>query len=180
MSSLQSDSLIHIATIGKSVGFRGDLKLHLFTDFSEQFKKNSSFFVSKDLSLTIERIDLARSLVKFIGYDSELEAKKLTNKDLFTTLERTRSECKLADGEHFWFDLIGCKVLEDGEVLGEVVEVERINATNYLHIKTDEALLKDKTAKLFLIPKITPFVVGVDLDAKTITVSGAKDILEAS
>jgi ribosomal 30S subunit maturation factor RimM len=60
------------------------------------------------------------------------------------------------------------------------VEVERINATNYLHIKTDEALLKDKTAKLFLIPKITPFVVGVDLDAKTITVSGAKDILEAS
>lgn len=170
----QSNSdLIYIATIGKTVGFKGKLKLHIHSDFPEQFKKGVSFYVNKNYTLTINSIDLSKSIVSFVGYESMEDAKKLTNKELFTTLERTRDECNLQDGEYFWFDLVGCRVFEDDELLGEVSEVERIANANYLHIKTD--------TKKFLLPLIMGrFVLSVDLEKKEITTSGAKDIFEAS
>ncbi len=118
--------------------------------------------------------------MKFLGYSSPEDTKKLTNKQLYTTIERTRNECRLEDGEYFWFDIEGCSVVEDGKVLGVVEEVERISITNYLCVKTDEVLIKDGFAKSFLIPFNQPFRVSVDIDKKVITVSGAIDILEAS
>jgi 16S rRNA processing protein RimM len=71
-------------------------------------------------------------------------------------------------------------VVEDGKKLGKVKEVERIAVTNYLSIITDESLVKDGFAKSFLIPFIEPFKQSVDIDTKTITVSGGIGILEAS
>lgn len=180
MSKQQSEQLLHIATIGKTVGFRGELKLHIFTDFLEQFKKNSSFYINNQDILTIEKVDLNRSLIKFMGYDDMQKAQKLVNKDLFTTIERTRVECHLADGEYFWFDLIGCVISENGEVLGSVLEVDRIAGVNYLFIQTSKELVDSGFVKKFLIPNIKPFIISVDIDSKSIISSGAKDILEAS
>ena len=60
-------------------------------------------------------------VIPFIEIDKdgdEVENKKLTNKNLFTTIERTRKECRVGNGEYFWFDIEGCKVIEDGKVLG--------------------------------------------------------------
>ena len=95
-------------------------------------------------------------------------------------MEETRANCKLEDGEFFWFDLVGCAVVEDGKILGEVVDIDRINAFNYLKVQTDESLIKDGFAKTFLFPHNLPFVLDTDIDKKIITTSGAMDILEAS
>ncbi|MBE0515182.1 ribosome maturation factor RimM [Sulfurimonas sp.] len=178
--SKQSSKLLHIATIGKSVGLKGDVKLHIKSDFPEQFKKGASFFINEKESLTISEINHERALVKFLGYSSAEDTKKLTNKGVYTTIERTRSECHLEDGEYFWFDIEGCTVVEDGEVLGVVEEVERISITNYLSVKTDEKLVEKGFAKTFLIPFNKPFTISTDIDKKVISVSGGIDILEAS
>jgi 16S rRNA processing protein RimM len=178
--SKQSNKLLHIATIGKSVGLKGDMKLHIKSDFPEQFKKGASFFINEKESLIISDVNHERALVKFSGYFSPEDTKKLTNKQLYTTIERTRNECHLEDGEYFWFDIEGCSVVEDGEVLGIVEEVERISITNYLNVKTDEKLVEKGFAKTFLIPFNQPFRVSIDIDKKVITVSGGIDILEAS
>lgn len=178
--SKQQSKLLHIATIGKVVGLRGEMKLHIKSDFPEQFKKGVSFPVNENESLTISEVNHERGLVKFVGYDSPEDAKKLTNKNLFTTIERTRKECRLGNGEYFWFDIEGCKVIEDGKVLGIVDEMDRISVTNYLIVKTDEALVKDGFAKRFLIPFNKPFTLSTNIEEKIITVNGAMDILEAS
>ncbi|MDY0123838.1 ribosome maturation factor RimM [Sulfurimonas sp.] len=178
--SKQSNKLLHIATIGKSVGLKGDMKLHIKSDFPEQFKKGASFFINEKESLTISEINHERALVRFLGYSSPEDAKKLTNKHLYTTIERTRDECHLQEGEYFWFDIEGCTVVEDGEVLGVVEEVDRISATNYLIIKSDERLVEKGFAKSFLIPFNEPFTIDTDIENKVITVSGGMDILEAS
>lgn len=178
--SKQSSNLLSIATIGKSVGLKGEMKLHIKSDFPEQFKKGVSFFINDKDSVTIDSVNFERGLVKFSGYNSPEDAKKLTNKHLYTTIERTRSECRLEEGEHFWFDIVGCSVVEDGKVLGIVDEVDRISITNYLFVKTDEALVKEGFAKSFLIPFNKPFTIKTDIEKKIITVSGAMDILEAS
>lgn len=178
--SKQFNKLLHIATIGKSVGLKGDMKLHIKSDFPEQFKKGASFFINEKESLTISDINHERALVRFLGYSSPEDAKKLTNKHLYTTIERTRDECHLEDGEYFWFDIEGCTVVEDGEVLGVVEEIDRISITNYLSVKTDEKLVNKGFAKSFFIPFNKPFRVHTDIDKKVITVSGGMDILEAS
>lgn len=178
--SKQSSKLLHIATIGKSVGLKGDMKLHIKSDFPEQFKKGTSFFINEKESLTISDINHERALVRFFGYSSPQESKKLTNKQLYTTIERTRDECHLEEGEYFWFDIEGCSVVEDGEVLGVVEELERISVTNYLNIKTDEKLVEKGFAKNFLVPFNKPFTLNTDIGKKVITVSGGMDILEAS
>lgn len=177
---MKTTDLIYIATIGKTVGIKGDMKLHIKSDFPEQFKKGVSFTINKKDTLKILDINLERGIVKFEGYTTPELAKKLTNKDLYTTYEQTRKDCHLADGEHFWFDIIGCKVYEEDELLGEVKEVERILDVNYLLIQTDLELVQEKKAKSFLVPHKKPFLISIDIDTKMIKISGAKDILEAS
>lgn len=180
MSNQYKEPLLHIATIGKTVGIKGDMKFHIKTDFPEQFKKGSTFLINRKDQLTLSEVDLDRLLVKVNGITNIEDAKKFTNAKLFTTREESRKNCHLAKGEYFWFDLEDCQVYEDGKLLGLVKEVERISITNYLNIVTDESLVKSGSAKSFLVPFIEPFKQSVDIDKKIITLKGALDILEAS
>ena len=176
----KQNKLLHIATIGKTVGIKGDMKLHIKSDFPEQFVKGATFLINKKDKVTLTDVNLDRGLVKLNNITNLEDAKKFTNAKLFTTYEDTRKNCHLNEGEYFFFDLEDCNVYEDGKKLGHVHEVERIGITNYLSIVTDEILVKEGFAKNFLVPFIEPFKVNVDIDKKVITLSGAMDILEAS
>ena len=177
---MKFSDLLHIATIGKTVGIKGDMKLHLNTDFPEQFKNNTSFFINTRERLTLREVNHDRGLIKIDGIFTPEDAKKYTNTKLYATLEETRQNCHLDEGEFFWFDIQDCDLIEDGELLGKVVEIDRINASNYLKIQTDVKLIESGCAKTFLLPHNPPFVIKTDIDTKTIITSGAKDILEAS
>jgi len=178
--SKHSSPLLHIATIGKTVGIHGDMKLHIKCDFPEQFVKGSTFAINKKDTITLSEVNLDRLLVQVNGITNLDDAKKFTNAKLFTTQEETRKNCKLEAGEYFFFDLEDCDVYEDGKLLGRVREVERLAITNYLSIVTDESLVENGLSKSFLVPFVEPFKVSVDIDKKVITLSGALDILEAS
>ena len=178
--SKHSSQLLHIATIGKTVGIKGDMKFHDKSDFPEQFKVGSTFLINKKETITLTDVNYERGLVKINNLSNPLDCKKFTNAKLFTTYEETRKNCHLEDGEYFWFDLEDCQVYEDGKLLGSVKEVERIAITNYLSIVTDESLVENGLPKSFLVPFAQPFKKSVDIDKKIITLSGAMDILEAS
>jgi len=175
-----NSKLLHIATIGKTVGLYGDMKLHIKSDFPEQFVKGATFFINKKESITLEEVNIQRGLIKISGYPTPESAKKFTNAKLYTTFEKTKEQCHLEEGEFFWFDIIGCSVYENKKLLGVVEEVERIAIADYLQIKTDDKLLETGHAKSFLLPYHEPFIVATDIEKKVIEVSGAMDILEAS
>ncbi|MGE4511410.1 MAG: ribosome maturation factor RimM [Sulfurimonadaceae bacterium] len=178
--SNRSLSMIHIATLGKTVGLKGDMKLHVQSDFPEQFVKGAVFFINKNETITLSEINLEKGLVKIKGYDTPESAKKLTNAKLYTTLEKTKEDIHLQEGEYFWFDIIGCELYEGSRYLGKVQEVERITLTDYLAVGTDQKLVEEGFAKNFLVPYHKNFIVSVDIDKKRIDVTGAFDILEAS
>jgi len=156
------------------------MKFHIKCDFPEQFYNGVSFFTSLKKEITLDDVNHPRGTIKIAGINTVEDAKKFTNVKIFTTREETRKNCHLEDDEYFWFDLEDCKVLEDGKLLGIVNEVERITISDYLNVKTDEALVKSGFSKSFLIPFVKPFRVSVDIDKKVINVAGAMDILEAS
>ena len=174
------NKLLHIATIGKTVGIKGYVKLHIKCDFPEQFVNGASFLINQKDRITLSEVNLDRGLVRINNILNPEDVKKFTNAKLFTTYEDTRKSCHLDKDEYFWFDLENCVVYEAGKQLGVVKELERLNETNYLSIITDESLVKKGFAKNFLVPFIKPFKIDVDIDKKVITLSGAMDILEAS
>ncbi len=180
MSKQFKEQLLHIATIGKTVGIKGDMKFHIKCDFPEQFQNNSTFLTNKNANITLSEVNLDKGIIKIAGANNIEDAKRYTNLKLYTTREETRKNCHLDDGEFFWFDLEDCEVFEDGRLIGIVYEVERITVSNYLNVKTDEELVKAGFAKSFLIPYHRPFIIDTDIDKKIITTDGAVDILAAS
>jgi 16S rRNA processing protein RimM len=181
MSKRQNnDRLLHIATLGRTVGLHGEMKLHLYTDFPEQFVPGETFYTKERTPLVFEEINLERELVKLEGVDSPEAAKRFTNTQVYTTYGRTREVCKLDEGQYFWFDIVGSTATEAGMTLGKVLEIERIGTVDYLTIKTDDALVGRGLPKQFLVPYQPPFIEKVDTQAGTIAMTGAMDILEAS
>jgi 16S rRNA processing protein RimM len=174
-------SLIEVAKIGRLVGLKGELKLHLECDFPEQFKKGRAFTTQKGEQLEIFSYNPKSSLISFVGYQDRDLAAKLVNAVLFTTKERSLEACALKEGEFFWFDVIGSNVIDnDGTLLGEVDEIERIGTTDYLMVLTSQALSDKGYVKTFLIPYIDRYVVRFDQEKHEVHTQDALGILENS
>ena len=175
---MSNDSAL-IAQIGRTIGLWGDLKFHIFTDFPEQFKVGKTFKSNRG-DLTISDINMKRGTIRFSGYESIDSAKKLTNVKLFSDEAQTKENCELGEGQHFWFDVIGCVVKQDELILGQVEEIQRMADTDYLSIKTDKWLVEEGLSKNFLLPYIERYIIKVDTEEKIVYTKDAKDILEAS
>ncbi len=171
---------IYVAKLGRAVGLHGDLKIYIDSDFPEQFKKDTRFTTQKNQTLTIESFSPKSETIKFVGINTIDDAKKLTNKLLYTNSENTKQNCKLEKNQYFWFDLIECTLIENNEILGTIVDIQRLPLDDYFVIETSQELQKQNFTKQFLLPYNEQYVQSVDIDNKQIIVTNAKDILEAS
>ena len=167
---------IPIAKIGKSYGVKGWAKLHLLTDFPEQFKAGATFESDK-ITLTIENINRKNNTIKFVGYNTPEEVKKLTNRVIYTDEEKSKENIKLKKDEYFWFDILNCKVYENDKLLGVVEDINRINDIDYIVVKIDENLGYKQKRFLFDFKK---HIIDVDINNKILKVENTIPILEAS
>lgn len=173
-------STIEVAQIGRPVGLHGELKLHLHSDFPEQFKTGNTFSTQKNIELEILSYNHKRGLVTFRGYESRDSAAVLTNTFLLTSLEDTIENCNLDSEEMFWFDVIGCSVKEEDICLGVVEDIERIGSTDYMIIKTDDSLVKKGLSKTFYLPYIDRYVLDANKEEKVVHVKDGLELLENS
>jgi len=168
-----------IAQVGKTHGLHGDLKLHVHTDFPEQFKVGYVFQTSSG-PLEILRVNLDRGIICFKGYEGVDYAKRLTNTKIYASLEETKERCNLDEGEHFWFEIETCMVVEEGETLGKISEMQRLAEVNYMLIDTDVKLVEEGFSKTFLVPYIERYVLETDVEKQMVVTKDAKEILKAS
>jgi 16S rRNA processing protein RimM len=167
---------ISIAKIGKAHGVKGWVKLHLLTDFPEQFKAGKTFEADK-ITLTIENINRKNNTIKFVGFNTPEEAKKLTNRLIYSDEENSKEDIKLKKDEWFWFDIIGCDVIENEKNLGVVEDINRINDIDYIVVNINPELGYKQKRFLFDFKR---HIVDVDIDNKKIYVKDTIPILEAS
>jgi len=162
---------IDVAKIGKTVGTKGYLKLHILTDFPKQIQKNLPYKAG-DKEVVIEDIN-SRFEVKFKGYNSLEEAKALTNLILSLPKEEAIKFCELKEGEYLWEDILNLKVYEKDIGIGVVKQIQRMPQDDHLLIE-----LFVEPSKRILLPFNKRTIIDVDLNNKTIKVQGALDIIE--
>lgn len=174
------DDKIVVAKIGKVFGIRGELLLHVLSDFPQSIKSGSTYFYERG-ELVIKSFDRSKSIVSFEKIDNREEARLLTNCHLYTTKDDTANTCILGKDEYFWFDIIGSSVYEDNILLGIVDDIDRFGGGDFLCVKTDMNLVAQGMPKQFLIPYTDRYIVNVEnTNPKSIFVQFCKDILENS
>lgn len=173
------DELLLVATIGKTVGLKGALKIHIVSDFPEQFKSGAKFILDDDRVLEIAAFNDGNLTAIFKGYEEINLAKELVNRKIYQTIEETKKNCKLEQNQYFYFDIIGLKVFEESLLLGVVDEIADGGANELLLVKTDSALVKSGLKKEFFIPYTKRFVVDVSLEREEIRVKNSLDLLKS-
>lgn len=206
---------ILVAKCGKSIGLKGEIKLIIYSDFSEIFTKGNVFLAkpqngnphsqnrtqnpsdfnpqhsqNRNLSnpqnlpclnhipqnlksppqrnetfLTLESFNPHKQSAFFSEIDSIDCAKSLTSSLLYSSAFLSRKYCHLGENEYFWFEIIGRSVVESGEIIGVVSEIERIGSIDYLLIAVDCAMFAKYPhikAKRFYIPYIPRYILSVE------------------
>ncbi len=172
---------IYVAKLGKTVGLKGHMKLHIDSDFPEQFRKGAKFSTNRKLTLTVKEYNSNKGTILFEDYENIDLAKVLTNQELYTSIEESKKVCNLEENEFFWFDLVDCEVYEDDLLLGKVSQVHRYPSSDYLEIQTNSKLVEKELPKIFLIPFLFDiYILNVDVGSKKITVQKSYEILENS
>ncbi|EMR60015.1 16S rRNA processing protein RimM [Helicobacter pylori CPY1662] len=182
-------SMLLVGRIGKSVGLNGGLRLHLESDFPECLKKgvkvsaaplNVFSYASSFKEYTIHSYEHAKNLLFLETIHTPEKAKELTNLGLFMSEAESKKLCVLKDGEFFYCDLVGLSVVEENEILGKVIEIQRISQIDYFLVETARSLVEKGLAKIFLIPYRDFYIKEILLQDKKITTSNAKTLLENS
>ena len=73
-----------------------------------------------------------------------------------------------------------CIIIEDDNILGKVIDIQRMPLSDYLLIETSKELVEKKLSNQFLIPYIDDYILNVDINNKKIFTKNSYLILENS
>ncbi|MCH5148034.1 MAG: 16S rRNA processing protein RimM [Clostridiales bacterium] len=113
---------LNVATVLKPQGIRGEIKVKVFLDESEDFKTFKRIFIGgEEYSVLSVRTQGDFAFVGVKGIADRNVAETLRGKDI----DVLRSDCPpLPEGRYYIADLLGCEVFyTSGEKIGEVKEV---------------------------------------------------------
>ena len=150
---------------------------------SHKIGQSRSFFNDDGFFLTLKSFNPHKKSATFSEIQSIDGAKNLTSMLLYSSEFLTQKYCVLRKNEHFWFEIIGLCVVENGEIIGIVSDIERIGSVDYLIIAVDSAIFAKYPhikAKRFYIPYISRYILQTDKSKNTIFTQDSLGILENS
>ena len=150
---------------------------------SRKIGQSRSFFNDDAFFLTLKSFNPHKKSATFSEIQSIDDAKNLTSMLLYSSEFLTQKYCVLRENEHFWFEIIGLCVVENGEIIGIVSDIERIGSVDYLLVATNPAIFAKYPhikAKRFYIPYISRYILQTDKSKNTIFTQDSLGILENS
>ena len=150
--------LLDAGEIVSTHGVRGELKLLPWAD-SPDFLLDFDRLCIENTWYAVERSRVQKTcvLVKLRGVDSVEDAARLVGKKV----QIHRDDAPLPDGAHFIADLVGLRVLSDGESIGRITEVLSMPGNDVYVVRGKHS---------YLIPVVREYVDEPDFDAGTVTV----------
>lgn len=149
----------------------GFLRAEIFSDFPERFENlkyvfldfwgDKKLFVVEDCQKLKDKI-----LFKFKNFKTERELNALAGREVFIEESNTVA---LPENNYFIHDLIGSKVLKNGEVIGTVNDVIKTPANDVL-------IITDDFGNETLIPFVNAFIENIDAAGKIIKLKDEVDL----
>ena len=159
------EQLLRVGVISNTHGIRGEVKVFPTTDDKSRFELLDEIILDtgkEHLTLHVANVKYFKQFVilKFKEYNNINDIERYKGKDLYVTREHA---VPLEEGEYYIADLIGCKVVTDqGEELGELIDVMETGANDVYVVKTKEK-------KEVLLPYIEDCIKEIDIEKKLIT-----------
>ncbi len=160
-----------VARIGRAHGVRGEVTIEVRTDRPEERLQVGTILETKPSNLGPLKIASLRNhngtlLLSFEGKSDRSSAEGLRNALLVADIDFGDDE--LDEDEFHVTEILGCTVvLEDGRVLGEVVDILQLPSQDTLVVKRNSEFDGEDV----LIPFVKKHVPIVDLDSRKIVVS---------
>ena len=158
---------IVVGKILKAQGIKGELKVLPITNDISRFKKLTEVFIAGNNQYEVEyaRIDSTYAYIKLVGLDDRNSVEAL--RDCLIEVDR-QNAVKLPKGSYFVVDLIGCKIIVDGNQIGTLTDVYDYTGG----VDTYEVTLQNK--KHLLFPALKMVLENVDVENKIITLNKEK------
>lgn len=169
---MNTENLIIVGKLGSSYGIRGWLRVFSFTEEPDSLFDYKPWYIQRagkwqEVEVESFKPHNQDTIVKLKGIDDRDDANLLTNFEIYVNAQDLPD---LDEGDFYWKDLIGCKVVTiNGYDLGQISDLMETGSNDVLVVKAN---LKDAFgAKERLIPFVEEqFIKQVDLSAKQITV----------
>jgi len=154
--------LIQVARLGRAYGTKGSLHLYPETDFLDRLPSIKRAFIGSDAverEVIIERHG-SGFIISISGIDDTSSAQSLVNEPLFIP---EAERMPLGEGEHYIYDLIGVRLLDEGGVLlGEVEDV--------IQLPTCDAFVLHNDGVEYWLPYTEQAVVSEDMGRREMRV----------
>lgn len=150
-----------VGTVLKPQGIRGEVKIKIYMDTAEEFKKLKQVYISGEKYAVLNVRTLGEfAFVALRGVADRNAAELLRGKDV----DALKEDCPpLPEGRYYIGDLIGCALLgSDGGRLGVITAVTPA--------RTDIFTLTDEKGKEISFAAAEGVILSVDTDNKIITV----------
>lgn len=171
---------IFIGKILKFSGKKGKFKVYPLTDFPDRFKDLDYVYIYDEKIENFLKDGLGNE--RFIINDvkisgdhiyitlNDVEDRKDLYKGCYLCVEEAK-RVKLAEGMYYYYELIGCKIYLEGNLLGSVSSIENYGSDDLL------VLLKNDKKKVF-IPLREEFIQKIDLENKTIDIKYLEGLID--
>ena len=158
---------VRVGQIVRAFGLKGEVKLKLYTDIpKERFKVGRHVHLEKSkkqLVVSNFRMHQNHALLTFEGFNNIDDVTSFIFDTIMVEVDSDKEE-RIAQ-----FDLMGCDVNENGEKIGEVIEVMDTLAHAILRVKTP--------TNTVLIPYVDAFIVKVDKQKRVIHIQSIEGLL---
>lgn len=162
-----------IGEVAKPHGLRGQVKVHSYASSPESFSAGRKVFVGcgqalNELMIAGTCIQAHSLLLTFQGIESRQQAEGLVGQSLYLAKKDLKV---LPEGEYYWFQLIGSRVITDGDrFLGVLEEIFSTAAHDIWVIREGR--------KEVLFPAVESFILSVNETQKEIRVRYAPGLSE--
>jgi len=154
---------IVVGKIAKPQGIKGEVKLQCYVDAPEGFLRIREVYVGENLMHVSRARTVGADVFLSLEGVSDRNAAELL-RDLEVSVPRDKADA-LKTGEWFVSDLVGLRVVCEGEEMGTVVDVLQYGAADIFDVRG---------AKNYLVPFLKALVLSIDLEAGVMQVDKAK------
>ena len=162
-SAFDGPAFVLVGKIQRPHGVAGEITMRVATDFPERIRRGSKLYLGeshKEVKVQKTRWKGNLLLIKLVGFDTPEDVMVFTNLWAFVSVDDIPP---LPEGEYYHHQLIGLKVFEGEEFLGDLTSILQTGAN-------DVYILEDSEGKELLIPAIPEVIQNVDIKNRRINV----------